>query len=177
MWVTSEGDPAVEITLKMGLSGLISNSWFAREWAIKREREVGGLLVHALIPITPILSSLQSVYFFFFFFCILTCFPFFSFGVPNPSLLFHVVVYCTHLWPFILPTMTRFTILSPQLLLACCGCPSKTAHWFVGCLTTTTTLCWLRHTSFPDKSSFVLFFASLDTPIWIRAKFLFYQPL
>ena len=69
-----------------------------------------------------------------------------------------IVIYCARLWPFILPIVTRFTIFTPYLLLACCGCPSKTAHWSANCLATTNTLCWSCHVSFPNKSSFCFVF-------------------
>ena len=40
MWVTSERNPAVEVTHfgKKDPDGLILGSWFIREWAIERER-------------------------------------------------------------------------------------------------------------------------------------------
>ena len=83
----------------------------------------------------------------------------------------------SQLWSFILSTMTGFTIFTSQPLLAHCGHPSKTAHWPVGYPNTTTTLCWLHHASFPNKSGFVLSLISLNTLIRIRVKPLPYQPL
>jgi len=51
-----------------------------------------------------------------------------------------VVLYYSQLPPFILSAVTRFTIFTPQLLLAPYGCPSKIAYWPVGCLATTIAL-------------------------------------
>ena len=34
----------------------------------------------------------------------------------------------------------------------------ETAHWFAGYPAITTTLCWLHHTSFPNKSNFFFVF-------------------
>ena len=126
-------------------------------------------LILSLIFFSLLSVSLFSLFPYLFF-----LFSFFSVGVPYPSLLFRVVVYCAHLWLFILPTVTKFTIFTSQLLLAYYGCPSKTAHWSTGYPATTTTLCWPRHTSFPNKSCFVLIFTSLGTLIRIRARFLSY---
>ena len=98
------------------------------------------------------------------------CLPFFLFLFLSP---FH----CVHLWPFILPAVTRFSIFTPQLLLAFYGCPSKTAHQSANCPTTTTTLCWPCHASSPDKSGFVLSLTPLDISIQIRVKPFPYQPL
>ena len=68
-----------------------------------------------------------------------------------------VVVYCTWLRPFYTTCHDKIYRFTPQLLLACCGCPSQTTYWSAGCPTTTTILCWLHHVPFPDKGSFVLF--------------------
>ena len=77
--------------------------------------------------------------------------------------------------------MIGFTIFTPQPLLACCGRPSKTVHWPAGCSATTTTLCWLGHTSFPNKtkhkSDFVLSLTSLNTLVQIMVMSFPYQPL
>ena len=135
----------------MGLSVLISDSWFAREWAIKRERS-GWPFGACSCSHHSYFSSFLLVSLFSLFPYLLFSFSFLSLSIL--SLLFRVVVYCAHLWPFILPIVTRFTIFTPQLLLACCGCPSKTTHWSVGCPATTTILCFPHHASFPDKSSF-----------------------
>ena len=112
----------------------------------------------------------------FFVFLIYFHFSLFFFSVFR-ALWFIVVVYCARLWPFILPIVTRFIIFTPQLLLAYCGCPSWTAHWYAGCLATTTTLCWSCHASFPDKSSFYFVFYFPCILIRIRVEFLSYQLL
>ena len=78
---------------------------------------------------------------------------------------------------FYTATVTRFTIFILQLLLACCGRPSWTVHWFAGCPATNTTLRWPCHASFPDKSSFCFVFYFPCTLIRIRAGFLSYQLL
>ena len=121
-----------------------------------RGREVGGLLVHVLTPITHIFLPYSWFPCFHCFFFLLFLFSFFSLDIF--SLLFRVIVYYAHLWLLILLAVARFTIFIPQLLLAYCGCPFRIAHWFAGCLATTTTMCWPRHTSFPNEFSFFFFF-------------------
>ena len=115
---------------------------------------MGSLLMHAFTTITliffPTLGFLVFLLVFLVFFLFRCCSLYlFVFFVP---------LYCACLWPFILPVVTRFTIFTPYLLLACCGCPSKTAHWSANCLATTNTLCWSCHVSFPNKSSFCFVF-------------------
>ena len=144
----------------MSLNGLISDSWFAREWAIERERS-GWPIGVCSYSYHSYFSSLFLVTLFSLLLFLLFLFSFFSLGIL--SLLFRVVVYYAHLWLFILLVVARFTIFTFQLFLAYCGCPSKAVHWSTGCPTTTTTLCWPCHASFPDKSSFVLFFTSFGT--------------
>ena len=87
--------------------------------------------------------------------------------------------HCSQLLPFILFVMVGFTIFTPQPLLACCGCPSKIAHWPAGYPATTTTLYWLHHTSFPNKNglSCLLPLFVFTTLIWIRVKPLLHLPL
>ena len=105
----------------MVLNGLTSYSWSTREWAIKRERS--GLSIGAC-------SYSYHLYFYSLFSCFrcfLTyffCFLSFPFGTLPP--LFGVVVYYAHLCLFILHFVARFTIFTPQLLLACYGWPSRT---------------------------------------------------
>ena len=83
-----------------------------------------------------------------------------------------VVPYCARLRPFYTACHDKIYYFTPQPLLACCGCPSRTTHWSAGCLATTTILCWLRHVPFPDKGSFVLFYflTFRGIPIRIRAR-------
>ena len=139
----------------MGLSGLILDYWFAREWAIERERS-GWPISACSYSYHSYFSSLLLVSLFSLFLFLLFLFSFFSLDIF--SLLFRVVVYYAHLWLLILLVVARFTIFIPQLLLAYCGCPFRIAHWFAGCLATTTTMCWPRHTSFLDEISFFFFF-------------------
>ena len=68
-----------------------------------------------------------------------------------------VVVYCAWLRPFYIACRDKIYHFTHQLLLAYYGCPSWTTYWFAGCPTTTTTLRWPHHASFPEKSCFVLF--------------------
>ena len=72
---------------------------------------------------------LLSLIFFLLFVSLFSLFPYFSCFLSFPfgilPLLFHVVVYCAHLWLFILPVVARFTIFTPQLLWACCVCSFK----------------------------------------------------
>ena len=133
--------------------------------------------MHAFAPITHVfpfhvvfcvLPFFLLYLLYFLFFLSISLFSIFCLPPPPPFLY-------AHLWPFILPAMTGFTIFT-QPLLARCGCPSKSDHWSTGYLTTTTTLCWL-HASFPDKSGFVLSLISLNTLIQIRVKPLPYQSL
>ena len=84
----------------MGLSGLILDSWFAKEWAIKRERS-GWPIGACSCSYHSYFSSFLLVSLFLLFPYLLFSFSFFSLGIL--SLLFRVVVYCAHLWPFILP--------------------------------------------------------------------------
>ena len=132
--------------------------------------------MHASIPSTHVSSiSLGFLYFSLFFFVYSVFFSFFL------SLCFMFAViplfHYSRLQPFILPAMLGFTILTPQPLLARCGCPSKTDHWLIGYPATTTTLCQLHHASFPEKMGFVLSPTSLSTPIRIRDKPFPYHPL
>ena len=123
--------------------------------------------MHAFTPITHTFLhySWFSVFLFVFYSFF---FVFFLFSSP-----LFPPFYCARLWPFILPAVTSFAIFTSSLLLACCGCLSRTAHQSAGCPTTTTTLCWSCHASFSDKSGFVLFFTPLDTHIRIRLDFSF----
>ena len=112
-----------------------SHSCFASSW-----------LTHFLC-----LSSMFSLFIFYVFFIsyfsIFLCFLLFLL----------VVVYYAWLRPFYTTCRDKIYHFTPQLLLPCCGYPSRTAHWSTGYPATTTTLCWPHHASFSDKRSFVLF--------------------
>ena len=104
-------------------------------------------------------SSFSVILFSLFILSVFLCFLyFFVFCVFPYSLLF--VVYCAQLRHFYTACRNKiyhFYSSTIFVFLAYCGCLSRTAHWSDGYLATTTTLCWPRYTSFPDKSSFVLF--------------------
>ena len=102
------------------------------------------------IPHTPVLLPLGYLIFFVY----LLCFFVSYFSVFLYFLIFLlVVVYCAWLRPFYSACCDKIYYFTPQLFLACCGCPSQTIHWSAGCLATTTTLCWPHHTSFLEKIS------------------------
>ena len=135
-----------------------------------RGREVGSLLVHSSHSFFLLFPLRYPTFFVFsiFFFCF-QCFSLLFFplvlGVP----------YCARLRHFYIACHDKIYHFTLQLIFACCGCPSWTAHWSVGCPATTATLRWPCHASFPEKSSFVFFFlASYGTPIQIRARVLSY---
>ena len=144
------------------------------------------LLMHVSIPSIHF-SSLSLGFLYFSFSSLFSLFSFLSFYL---SLLFIYLFkkkffwplflspfHCSRLQPLIMLVGIRFPIFTSQPLLAHCGHPSKTAHWPAGYPDTTTTLCWLHHASFPNKSGFVLSLTSLNTLIRIRVKPLPYQPL
>ena len=143
---------------------------------------MGSLLMHAFTSIIHTFPLLWvfSILFFFFWFCFVfflsLCF-FYIFCLLFFSSFFFPPFHCACLWPFILPAVTGFAIFTSQPFSAFCGCPSKTGNWSVGCLTTTTTLCWLCHASSPNKGGFVLFLTPLDTHTRIRVKPIPYQHL
>ena len=117
-------------------------------------REVSSLLVHAFHSHTPICFLLVILFslfifsvFFVFYFFIFLCF----------FLFLLVIVYCAQVRPFYIACRDKIYHFTPQLLLACCGCPFWNAHCSVGCPATTTTLCWPYHTSFLEKNSFLFF--------------------
>ena len=125
-----------------------------------RGGEVSSLLVHALSLLTrTLVFSLRFLLSYFLSFCLSSIFPLFSISLFFLCFLMFllVVVYCTQLKPFYTTCHDKIYRFTPQLLLACCGCPSRTTHQSTSCLATTTTLYWLRHVPFPDKRSFVLF--------------------
>ena len=109
------------------------------------------------VPHTPI--CFLSV--FFFFFCFIFSVYVFVFSTSLFFCVFYypslVVVYCARLRPFYTVCCDKIYHFTLQLLLAYYGCPSWTTYWFAGCPTTTTTLRWPHHASFPEKSCFVLF--------------------
>ena len=91
---------------------------------LSRGREKCSLLMYASIPTTCLSSFFFSLFFYSF---LSTSLPFRS----SPFSLFTAII---------LFAMVRFTIFTPQLLLAPYRCPSRTAHWFAGCSTTTIAL-------------------------------------
>jgi len=95
MWVTSKGNPAVEVTH--------FGEWTQVAWSqildllengLLRGRKVGSLLVHAFTPITHIFLPHSQ---FLCFLCFLTCFPcFLSFSLLFPfPLCFCSSLLCT----------------------------------------------------------------------------------
>ena len=173
MWVISQGNPAMEITHfeRMDLNDLSSDLFnLTREQAVERERReqpIGACPYHTLVSsllcfspfslliLRSLFSSLFSVsflscYFSHLFFltlsdCLLLFLPlfFFFFVLFSP--------HCAQLRPFYTACCDEFYCFTPQLLLAWCGCPSQTTHWFVDCPAITTILCWTCHVPFPDK--------------------------
>ena len=124
--------------------------------------------MHPSIPITHAFLWFLCFSFSFLSFSSLFYLYFLSWFSPTPTPLFHY----SQLLHFILSVMTRFTIFTPQPLLAHCRHPSKTIHWPAGCPATTITLCWLHHTSFLNKNrlSCLLPLFVFTTLIWIRVK-------
>ena len=80
----------------MGLNDLISDSRFARKWAIKRERS-DCLLVHALTPITHIFLPYSL---FPCFRCFLTSLVFFLFLLVF-SLCYSMLLFTMHIYGFL----------------------------------------------------------------------------
>ena len=114
--------------------------------------------MHALSLLTLLFSHFTFYSLILFYFFIFSIFFVFYFSVFLCFLLFHlVVVYYAQLRPFYTACHDKIYRFTHQLLLACCGCPSQTTHWFADCPTTNTIMCWLHHIPFPDKQSFVLF--------------------
>ena len=114
---------------------------------------MGCLLAHALTPITYIftlcfpvfVASLLTSFVFFLFLLVL----FLRYSVLLFTVHIHGFLYCM-LWqglPF-LPLNDFWPIV---------GVLPRLPHWSAGCPATTTILCWPCHTSFLDKSNFVLF--------------------
>ena len=123
---------------------------------------MGSLLVHAfsLLSLSFSLFTLSSLIFL----CLSSLLSLLSislfsvfFSYSFLLLLLFPLVYCARLRPFYTICCDRIYHFTPQLLLTYCGCPSWTSHWSAGYPATTITLCWPCHTSFPNKSSFVLF--------------------
>ena len=175
MWATSQGNPTVEISHfgRMGLSDLFSN--------LLADQRVGfwegekGAVYWCMSYHTFIFSLSFLLSHFLFFFCLpflfflltfyfLLCFYSFLF-FPSSS----VVVHCAQLRLFYIVCCDKIYHFTPQLLLACCGCPSLATHWSAGCLATTTTLRYLYHVPFPDKKEFCfIFLVFRSIPIRIR---------
>ena len=81
--------------------------------------------MHASIPTTYV--SLIFLYILFFSLYSFFSFLFLPLLLSVPCSPFPPPFYCSQLPFFILSAMVGFTILTPQLLLASYGCPSKTA--------------------------------------------------
>ena len=138
------------------------------------------LLMHVFALITHISSLSFGFLCSFSFSFLFTFFSFLSFDL-SVSVFRCSFSHYSQLQPFIMSAVLGFTIFTPQPLLAYCGRPSKIVHWPAGYPATTTTLCWLGHTSFPDKtkhkSDFVLSLTFLNTLIRITVMPFPYQPL
>ena len=142
---------------RMDLNDLSSDLFnLTREQAIereKREQPTGACPYHTLVSsllcfspfslllLRSLFSSLFSVsflscYFSHLFFltlsnCLFLFLPFFVLFSPH----------CAQLRPFYTACCDEFYYFTSQLLLAQCGRPSQTTHWFVSCPAITTTLC------------------------------------
>ena len=104
------------------------------------------------------LTSLSTLLFSFFLFIFPFSFVFYLSTFFLCFLLFLIlVVYCARQRLFYTACHDKIYRFTPQLLLAYCGCPSWTTHWFTCCPAATTTLYQLCHIPFPDKGCFVLF--------------------
>ena len=134
---------------------------------------MSSLLVYALSLLVLLFPHFTFYFLVFFLFRLSSLFSLLSLSLSICFLLFlPVVPYCARLRPFYTACHDKIYYFTPQPLLACCGCPSRTTNWSAGCLATTTILCWLRHVPFPDKGSFVLFYflTFRGIPIRIRAR-------
>ena len=113
---------------KNGPKWLNLESFNLLECRLLRGRKGSSLLVHVLSHFSfSHFTSYSLIYLFFY--------PL-SFSLLSISIFY----LCFLLFFLVLPPLL-FTVL-PQLLLACCGCPSLAIHWFAGCPTTITSLCW-----------------------------------
>ena len=137
---------------------------------------MGSLLMHASIPITH--AFFQFALLSFLFSLLFPCSTSIYFHDDDTSFL--MILYYSQLPPFILSAIKGFAAFTPQLLLAPCGCPSKTAHWPAGCPTTTITLNVLvAPFLIPKQNGLSCFLPSsvLTTLTWIRIKPLPHLPL
>ena len=157
----------------MGLNGLISDSRFARKWAIERERS--GLSIGACFYSY---HSYFSYSLFRCFHCFLTSLVFFLFLLVF-SLCYSMLLFIVHIYGFLYCLLWQGLPFLPLNYFGLVVCVlSRLPHWSTGCPTITTIPCWPCHTSFPDKSGFYFcFLSSLGTLIQIRLVFLPYQPL
>ena len=136
-----------------------------------RGKEGNSLLVHAHHTLAFSLHFfnlsvlLYSLFSFLFLCCLFSSLFFISFLSCYISHLFFLTLSnclpsfccCLHyvqLRPFYTACRDKFYCFTPQLLLAWCGCPSQTTHWFVGCPAITTILCWPCHIPFLLRTVF-----------------------
>ena len=152
----------------MDLNGLISDSWFVREWAIER-REVSSLLMHAFTPITHIFHPHS----WFSIFLSLTCFSLFSlfsfslfpfFGsflcscllCTSMALLYYLpwqdlpLLPLNHFWPIVgvLPRLHIGLLVAQPLPLHCVGCATPYSQTKVVLFCFVFYFPWYSH---PDK--------------------------
>ena len=130
---------------------LKSLNWL--ESRLLRGRERSSLLVHALSHFC-LLTLLPTLLFFSIAFYFVLCFCASLFF--RCSWFFFFFFYYAQLKSFYTACRDKIYHFTPQLLLACYGCPSLATYWSASYLATTTTLCWLCHAPFLDKGNFVL---------------------
>ena len=114
--------------------------------------------MHASIPTTYVSLIFLYILFFSLFFLF---FSFSSSFLSVPCSPLPPPLYCSQLPFFILSATVGFTILTPQLLFASYGCPSKTVHWSANYSATTIALNALVAPLFILKQNCLFCFLSL----------------
>ena len=153
---------------KMDLSGLILDSWLVREWVIERKRS--GLPIGACFySFHSYFPSLVLVFCFsLFFLLVFLCFPSPSFLCRCYCLLYTSMAFACHDRIYHFYPLIAFGLLWVSFSDCPLFCQLSNHHYY--------NVLAVPHL-LPEKSGFVLFFTSLDTPIRKRARLLPYQTL